>query len=182
MKILHAWNCVRFCSYLHQWFSKWNSLLTFAPPPPHTHTLYHTILTASGISLLPSLCKLLYQLCEASSKSELDGIHAGVGSLQPTALLLTKILEITRAMNETNPDRFTKVRILPRFSSGKINNSGWVWFGRSLWQFGYHIKEISSGYGRVIFYFLSMVFWNDYNLMFTLNFRLGVKFVSVWVP
>ena len=75
----------------------------------HIHT-HHTI--ASGFSLLPSLCKLLYQLCEASSKSELECIHDGVGSLQPTALLLNEILELIRTISETNPKGFTKVFII----------------------------------------------------------------------
>ena len=65
---------------------------------------------ASGFPLLPSLCKLLYQLCEASGKSEVEGIHSGVGNLKPTALLLKKVLELSKSASEAQPEAFSKVK------------------------------------------------------------------------
>ena len=62
--------------------------------------------------MLSYLCKLLYQLCESSGKSEVDGIHSGSVSLKPTSLLLKKILDLARSMSEADPDGFSKVPYL----------------------------------------------------------------------
>ena len=67
------------------------------------------VTSASALSLLVSLCKLLYQLCEASGKSEIEGIHSGVGCLRPTAALLEKVLELAKSASESQPDSFSKV-------------------------------------------------------------------------
>ena len=62
----------------------------------------------SGPSLLPSLSKLLYQLCEASAKCEVEGIRSD-GALRPTAFLLERLLGLLQRVAETNPENFSKV-------------------------------------------------------------------------
>lgn len=66
--------------------------------------------TASAQFLLPSLCKLLYQLCEASGKCELEGIHTE-SNLRPTAMLLGSVLHLLQQVAETDHERFRKVSI-----------------------------------------------------------------------
>ena len=66
--------------------------------------------TASAQFLLPSLCKLLYQLCEASGKCELEGIHTE-SNLRPTAMLLGSVLHLLQQVAETDQERFRKVSI-----------------------------------------------------------------------
>ena len=66
--------------------------------------------TASAQFLLPSLCKLLYQLCEASGKCELEGIHTE-SNLRPTAMLLGSVLRLLQQVAETDHERFRKVSI-----------------------------------------------------------------------
>ena len=65
---------------------------------------------ASAQFLLPSLCKLLYQLCEASGKCELEGIHTE-SNLRPTATLLGSVLRLLQQVAETDHERFRKVSI-----------------------------------------------------------------------
>ncbi len=64
--------------------------------------------TDSGHLLLPPLAKLLCQLTEAATKSELTGIPSGTGSLTHPSLLLKSILSQLLRVSETMPERLSK--------------------------------------------------------------------------
>ncbi len=62
----------------------------------------------TGHFLIPPLAKLLYQLTEAVTKSELSGIPSGTGCLTHPSLLLRSILCQCSRISEIMPDRLTK--------------------------------------------------------------------------
>lgn len=64
--------------------------------------------TGAGPSLLPTACKVFYQLVEVSSRCELEGIHS-VGGLRPVAIVMKRILDVLHGMSLTTPDAFGKV-------------------------------------------------------------------------
>lgn len=66
--------------------------------PSHLYTIL--FVSACGHSLLPNLCKLLYQLCESSTHQEVSGIAPGPGALGPTSSLLSAVLSLLHGVSQ----------------------------------------------------------------------------------
>ncbi len=89
----------------------------------YTYIVFHFCIYAGSAHLiLPPLAKLLYQISEASTRSEIIGIPSGPSSLPP--ILLKSILLQLIKVSETKPELLAKCLGHVRVCVGSVVREG----------------------------------------------------------